>query len=549
MNPSTTAPLSNGDHNIVEWTLDAVRTGTSALGKFTKRSVRHFPQSACDAFGRWCSSNKWFEDVADLSSASELSSSFTSDVTSAVDRFFPTKTIKIHCSDKPWMSPALKQLVTKRQKAFRSGDKDQWLYLKNKVRKEISARKESYYFNKVQHLKSSDPRKWWDCIRQFSGKKSSSANIKIVKESETILGQELTELLNKHFLEVTAHLPRLDACLLPAYLPMPAPVPTVTPVEVCGKMAKVSAFKSRGPDNEPNQIIKRFCYELADPVCTIFNTSLSTGVFPDMCKDAFITPIPKSQPVTSEDDLRPIALTSCLSKILEDFVVKWLLEDIKHRIDPQQFGSLKGASTPFCLIDMINNWMKSLDSPSHYLRICFVDFSKAFDHINHNILINKLLELGVRSSIVPWICSFLGNPRQSVKIEHFQSDWGFVNGGVPQGTKLGPVLFLAMINDLQLKSPRISTWKYIDDVTISENVTTQDQSSLQTDLDSVSQWAQNNDMKLNGKKCKEMVILFFYAINQPSLASSFDDQQLERVSVFKVNWCHTERPIEMESTC
>ena len=94
-NPVSTAPPSNCDHNIVEWTVDADRSSTSTLKKITKRRVRHFPQSACDAFGRWCSSNKWFEDVVDPSSASELASSFTSDLTSAVDRFFPTKSIKV----------------------------------------------------------------------------------------------------------------------------------------------------------------------------------------------------------------------------------------------------------------------------------------------------------------------------------------------------------------------------------------------------------------------------------------------------------------------
>ena len=237
--------------------------------------------------------------------------------------------------------------------------------------------------------------------------------------------------------------------------------------------------------------------------------------------------------MSSEDELRPISLTPCLSKILEDFVVKWLMFDIRHMIDPKQFGSLKGSSTTFCLIDMVDNWLKSLDNPSHYLRVCFLDFSKAFDRINHNILITKLLSLGARASLVPWICDFLTNRRQSVKIGSFRSDWAFINGGVPQGTKLGPILFLVVINDLELKSPLSYHWKYVDDISISECIPAQGCSSLQSDLDEIQQCASRNDMMLNGKKCKEMNVNF---LRQSLVITplSIDGQSLDQVLSFKV---------------
>ena len=325
----------------------------------------------------------------------------------------------------------------------------------------------------------------------------------------------------------------MDLCSLPAYLPARHPLPTISVEDACSKMLSISTFKSHGPDAIPNRIIKDYAYELAEPVSRIFNISLSSGLVPSMWKDAIIIPVPKSQYATCEDEVCPISLTACLSNILEDFVVKWMMEDIRHKIDPKQFGSLQGTSTTFCLIDMINNWLSTLEVQSRYLRVCFVDFSKAFDRINHNILIKKLLSLGVRESLVPWICSFLSNRRQAVKVDGFLSEWVPVNGGVPQGTKLGPVLFLVMINDLELRSTNMNHWKYVDDITLSESLSINEISTLQLELDAIQSWAVQNDMKLNGKKCKEMLISFLY--DQPDiLRLCIDGLPLELVHTFKV---------------
>ena len=97
----------------------------------------------------------------------------------------------------------------------------------------------------------------------------------------------------------------------------------------------------------------------------------------------------------------------CPTKVLEEFVVSWMIKDIGEYIDPNQFGSLKGSSTTFCLLDLIHNWLSEMDNPGCYIRACFLDFSKAFDKIDHIIVIKKFIDLGVRRSITPWICSFV----------------------------------------------------------------------------------------------------------------------------------------------
>ena len=99
------------------------------------------------------------------------------------------------------------------------------------------------------------------------------------------------------------------------------------------------------------------------------NLFSSSRIFPTQWKDANITPVPKATHITGDGDLRPIALTPVLCKVLEDFIVEWLLEEVRHLIDPQQFGSLEGTSTTYCLLDMVHNWLSSTDHPGKILRV------------------------------------------------------------------------------------------------------------------------------------------------------------------------------------
>jgi RNA-binding protein YlmH len=107
-----------------------------------------------------------------------------------------------------------------------------------------------------------------------------------------------------------------------------------------------------------------------------------------------------SQP-TCEGDTRPISHS--LSKVLEDFVVQWMMADVVNNIDIQQFGCLRVSSTAYCLLDMINNWLFHLDSPDKHIRLLFLDYTQAFDRIRHNVLISKLIDIGVRRSLITWI--------------------------------------------------------------------------------------------------------------------------------------------------
>ena len=135
------------------------------------------------------------------------------------------------------------------------------------------------------------------------------------------------------------------------------------------------------------------------------------------------SPIPKETLPKDKNDLRPISLTSCISKILEEFVVEWILEDIGHQIDPKEFGCLCGSSTTLCLLDMFHSWLSKLDADGCSLWIVSLDFSKAFDRINLNALITKLINMGLRRSLIPWLCDFLFSRKPSVKFGESISEW------------------------------------------------------------------------------------------------------------------------------
>ena len=358
----------------------------------------------------------------------------------------------------------------------------------------------NFFEEKVRNTRKDDVRQWWRNVNVMSGRNYSQSCFNLERDGVALLEGELAESLNQYFATVAADIPPLDTSCVPSFLPSVEEVPIVHSHVVCKKLLHVKTNKAMGPDSIPPRIIKEFPYELTEPVTKIFNTSISTGEVPILWKCYNIIPIAKVKKSLCESDTRPISVTPILSKVLEDFVVAWMIEDVGQHIDSRQFGSLKESSTTYCLLNLIHNWLSELDNPGCYLRACFLDFSKAFDRIDHTIVIRKLIDLRVRRSIIPWICSFRTDQWQCVKLGQTVSNWLPVRADVPQGTKLGPILFVIMINDLKLASPRCSYWKYVDDITISEFAAARGVSILQSELDNISTWADTKNMVLNTKK-------------------------------------------------
>ena len=205
--------------------------------------------------------------------------------------------------------------------------------------------------------------------------------------------------INDIFASVSKDLEPLDTTKLPAYLPDPKPCPTVKEFEVFQMLNKVKVGKAGGPDGISARLIKEFSYELSKPLTDILNQSYREGTVPSQWKKAVVVPIPKTKPANWEK-LRPVSLTDHFAKLAEGFMAKWLLEDLESNIDPNQYGNMKGVSTSHYLVRLMDTLLKNSDKPGHISSVVITDFSKAFDLFDHNLLINKFVNLGVRPSVM-----------------------------------------------------------------------------------------------------------------------------------------------------
>ena len=206
--------------------------------------------------------------------------------------------------------------------------------------------------------------------------------------------------------------------------------------------------------------------------------------------------------------LRPISLTPVLSKVAEEFVVaEHLRPSILKKIGDNQFGAIPESSTTHALISMVHSWTKHTDGTGSTVRVVLFDYRKAFDLIDHALLARKLLALDLPVGVSLWIIDFLTDRTQRVKLgEDCFSEWKNVPAGVPQGTKLGPWLFILMIDDINTSNTEL--WKYVDDTTIAECVDKKKDSRIQSDMEELIAKSNQNKFQLNESKCKELRISF-----------------------------------------
>lgn len=502
--PEILSPLGlGGDHNAVLWKPKLNKTNSK--NKAVRKFVRPMKDSAIREFGQWISQHTW-DDVMASSSAQEKCDKLYASLQNAMDEYLPMKSVKMHPRDKPWVTPYLKSLIGQRQKAFSNDRTEEWKRLRNKVQNKKTELKKNFYKDRVLKLKRENPSSWYKHLKIMTSSKTAS-NI-IIPESPELDDLAIADCVNDHFANVSQDIPELDLQSLPAYLPTPKPQLTVQPHEVYKELNRIKPGKSSGPDGIPARIVKEFAVELASPLCEVLNSSYHSGSVPSQWKGAIIAPIPKEKAASSIDKQRPISLTDHFAKIAEVFIYRKLLADVRHQLDPKQFGARAGRSTTHCLVEIYNFLCKRAELPSNVTSIVSTDFSRAFDRVDHTILIRKLITLEVHPWVIVWICSFLTDRQNQVRYHGELSSTRSMTAGVPQGTRLGPLLFLVLIDDA-LRESEVERWKYVDDMSLaSAEPSNQHGQFMQNVLVNLEEWCNQNNVRLNPKKCNIMRVTF-----------------------------------------
>lgn len=276
--------------------------------------------------------------------------------------------------------------------------------------------------------------------------------------------------------------------------------------DVLQALLTLDASKSAGYDNLPPVFLKECATALSIPLTQIFNKSLSSGVFLSEWKLSYISPIFKSGQKGFIKNYRPIVKLSAIPKLLDKLVNNKLFCIVKNSISTRQHGFYSGRSTTTNLA-IFSNYCVNATENGYQTDVLYTDFVKAFDKVNHNVLIYKLEALGVHSNMLVWLNSYLSNRTLFVKIDNCISEAINVNSGVPQGSHLGPLLFLLFVNDIPLLFKFCNVLLYADDLKIYSIIKNlNDCIAFQRDIDTFLQWCVYNGMELNFSKCKILTI-------------------------------------------
>ena len=280
----------------------------------------------------------------------------------------------------------------------------------------------------------------------------------------------------------------------------------ITEQDIIDAINDVDENSSAGPEEVPAVFLKKTKEAIAKPLKILLRKSLDEGVIPDIFKLANITPIHKGGAKTKPEQYRPVSLTSHIMKVFERVIKKKLLSHlIKHNlINEKQYGFVPGRSTQSQLLAHYKDIYEAMEEGVRVDTV-FLDFAKAFDKVDHSILMKKVIKHKIKGKLGRWIMEFLINRKFIVIANGTKSDPEDVLSGVPQGTVLAAILFIIMISDIDEEIKQCIVRCFADDTRVSNKIKTEnDKKIMQEDLNTIYKWAQENSMKFNSNKFEQL---------------------------------------------
>ena len=441
-----------------------------------------------------------WDDKMKNKTATECWNILRGELDSAIDSHVPMKkqgkrSKKKHLSKEAFRKIRYKQNMWRVYKhTGKDTDYDAYKEALNAATNEVRKSKRSFEHKLAQNIKS-DSKSFYAYVRSKQTVRDRVGPLEDNVGNKITQGILMAEELNMHFSSVFT---REDTSSLP--------VPetkfegsegerlgklVVTPEVVANKINNMKENKSPGVDGIAPKILKETVEQICTPLAHVFNMSLQEGIVRLEWKEANIIPLFKKGSRNKSVNYRPVSLTSVICKVLETIIRDHMMDFIiKHKlINPSQHGFLKARScltNLLCFFEEITKWVDE-GSP---VDVIYLDFQKAFDKVPHQRLILKLKSHGMGNSIINWIEQWLKDRRQRVVVDGEVSSWKPVLSGVPQGSVLGPILFLIYINDLE-EGVTGNILKFADDTKLFRKVKEiGDKQKLQDDIDKLVKWSE-----------------------------------------------------------
>ena len=317
--------------------------------------------------------------------------------------------------------------------------------------------------------------------------------------------------------------------------PVDSPLSNIvlTSDEVESVLKSLPVGKAIGPDGISNRVLKELSREISPALCGFFNQSLHTGIVPDSFKQAYVSQVHKGGDPSEISNYRPVSLLSNLDKAFERLIFKYVYNHFLENniLTSFQSGFRRGDSTVNQLSYLYNTFCQALDAGKE-VRAIFCDISKAFDCVWHAGLIHKLKSAGISGNLLSWSTNYLTGRKQRVVMSGVQSAWNFISAGVPQGSLLGPLLFLLFINDIvhdigssiRLFADDTSLYIIVEDPNVAAEL-------LNADLEKIAEWALKWLVKFNPLKTESLLISRKTNTVHPPVFML--DQQIEEVESHK----------------
>ena len=447
-----------------------------------------------------------------------MCSTLTNILLETESKWIPQVKKRLNSTENPrWMTKNIKQILTRKKNLYAKykqtksyDDYMEYINIKRRCEREIKKSKRNLEINIAKEAKV-NPKVFFKYIRS---KKTIKEKIGPVKDTNNTLVsdcKDMAEILNNFFHSVFV---KEDTSSLPTANDIfrgpdneKLKIDAISEDDITKYLRNLDPSKSTGADRISTRLLRECKEELLLPLKLLFNKSLQEGVVPSLWKYANVTPIFKKGNKSDPGNYRPISLTSVVVKILERILrdkITSFLENHKLILDTQH-GFRNNRSCLTNLLEFFNYIFANYDerAPSD---IIYLDFRKAFDTVPHKRLLIKLKAHGIGEHLCSWIENWLTNRKQRVVINGEASDWLHITSGVPQGSVLGPLLFLLYINDLDCGIvSRLS--KFADDTKLGGKVVTRDDcDAIQRDLDNLSTWSDKWLLRFNETKCKVMHI-------------------------------------------